>query len=189
MQDLVPKNPVRYRAAQLQADAGRMEGATASLRLEGGQVVSKRTEVPAVRAVPMPVSQSLLQPRKIDAALSRSAKACDNTETSQALVAAGYCRTGGTSKVDLFKGSSEIASVYMTKGKTISVVVHPDARARAQVALQHLGTMGEAYHNSNMTGYPKRMHTGGKPIAYGYPVTFETAGALREFLIAFDCEN
>jgi hypothetical protein len=33
------------------------------------------------------------------------------------------------------------------------------------------------------------MHTGEDGIAYGYPVTFETAGALREFLIAFNSGN
>lgn len=113
----------------------------------------------------------------------------DSSEMLKALADAGYVGVAETTKVNLFIGGSKIARVYTKKGKAISVVVHPDALSRAQVALQDLGTMGNAYHNSNMIGYPKRMHTGKDFIAYGYPVIFETAGALREFLVAFDCSN
>jgi hypothetical protein len=189
IQDLVAKNPVRHRAAQLQADAQRMEQATAPLRPEGYQVVPMRIAVPAVSAAAIPVSSSLPQPKKSGIEPNRSASPSDNAEMLQALADAGYIKRRGTNKVDLFGGRNEIARVYRKKGKTISVVVHPDAKSLAQAALQNLGKMGVAYHNSNMIGYPKRMHTGEDGISYGYPVTFETAGALREFLIAFDSGN
>jgi hypothetical protein len=103
-----------------------------------------------------------------------------------ALASAGYVKIGGTSKVALYVGRSEAAKVYVKKGSAISVVVHPDAVSRAQKALGDLGAIGDAYHNSNMTTFPKRKHTGVGNTAYGYTVLFETPGALRKFLVAFD---
>jgi hypothetical protein len=107
----------------------------------------------------------------------------------QAFADAGYFRTHETGKVDQFSGRRGSSGVYVKKGKAISIVVHPDAKSRALFALQNLGTIGVAYHSSNMTDYPKRMHAGKSIIPYGYPVTFKTAGALRKFLIAFDGQN
>ena len=185
MPDLVRNDPVRHRVAQLQADAQRMEEATASLRTEGCQVAPRQTAAPVTSAMAVRVSSSFSRPKKIGAKPMMT-NPNNNSEMMQALADAGYTGMAGTIKVDFFIGRSEIARVYTRKGKAISVVVHPDAISRAQAALQNLGTMGDAYHNSNMVGYPKRKHTGKNAIAYGYPVNFETASALRKFLIAFD---
>jgi hypothetical protein len=187
MQDLLPKDPVRHRVEQLQADAMRMEEATTPLRPNNRHVAFVRTEAPTVRGAPTPAPLFAPEPRKMINRPSRSASPGDRTEIDQALADAGYVRVPGKStKVDLFRGCSDGTNIYVKKGKSISGIVHPDMKQRAQAALKTLGTMGDAYHNSNMTGYPKRMHTGATPIAYGYPVIFETAGAFREFLVAFD---
>lgn len=93
---------------------------------------------------------------------------------------------GSTKKVALFVGRNEIATIYIRKGQSLSVVVHPDALSRARNALNHHGTIGDAFHSSNLTRFSKRSHGGKTQINYGYPVSFAAADHLREFLIAFD---
>lgn len=186
LSNLVPKDPVRHRVAQLQADALRMEQATARLRSER-QGISARFAVSATQSTfPVPVSSSFPGSKRTVPGPSKPASSGDSSEVLQAFADAGYLRMHETTKIDRFGGRSEISRVYVKKGDAISIVVHPNAKSRAQLALQDQGAVGKAYHNSNMTEYPKRMHTGKGAIPYGYPVTFETAGALREFLIAFD---
>jgi hypothetical protein len=187
IEDLTPNDPVRHRVAQLQADALRMKESTVRLRSVRHQNVSVRITTPSDHpTVTAPFSSLLPKSKGFVPVPNKSLSPSNNLEVLQAFADAGYSKTHETYKIDHFSGRNEISRVYTKRGKTISIVLHPDAKSLAQSVLQNLGTMGEAYHNSNMTDYPKRMHTGASAIPYGYPVTFETADALREFLIAFD---
>ena len=107
--------------------------------------------------------------------------------TQKTLIAAGYVWGGPKKKhAEQFIGAKTKVQVYMRNSDDISVIIDPNDKARAEGVLKHPGAIGEAYHNSNMTGFPKRRHTGKSPIEHGYPVTFKTESDLREFLIAFD---
>jgi hypothetical protein len=198
--DLNPNDPVRRRAARLQADALRMKRATVLLRSERYQGSVAAIASPAVvvatttlshinTSMDFHVTIDTPKPKRSISGRTKSANFGISSEMLQAFADAGYFRTHETSKVDQFSGRRGSSGVYVKKGKAISIVVHPDAKSRALFALQNLGTIGVAYHSSNMTDYPKRMHAGKSIIPYGYPVTFKTAGALRKFLIAFDGQN
>jgi hypothetical protein len=188
--DLSLNDPVRFRVSQLLADAQRMEQSIARLRSKNPQDNSVRIAPPTIRtataiSVPSFPPKSMLIAQK----LNKSVGSIVSVEVLKAFADAGYSSTHKTSKVEKFGGRNEICSVYTKKGKTISIIIHPDAKSRALQILGKLGILGDAYHNSNMTSYPKRMHGGENAVSYGYPATFETAGALREFLIAFDRNN
>lgn len=67
----------------------------------------------------------------------------------------------------------------------IRLVLHPEFPVST---LRHLDGVSVSSsgltHNSNMTSFPRRMHTGETPIHYGIPINIESLAALRSFLLA-----
>ncbi len=181
--DLNAGDPVRSRANTLFADALRMQRSIKAL----GLTCAIRPANPGISSATDIVVANPPQPRSAPQKNTSSPEA--DLAIEQAFIDAGYNLKHATRKVDLFRGRSKLSTVYKLKGASITVVVHPEARSRARKALANGDLMGEACHNSNMTMFPKRMHTGATPVAYGFPVTFNTAGALRRFLLAFDQDD
>ncbi len=83
--------------------------------------------------------------------------------------------------------SSEGESINLKMGERFSMVVHPRHESRLSEFLAIDGVIrspdGYAY-NSNFVGFPKRMHTGEKPIDFGLDFGFGSASALGRFLDA-----
>jgi hypothetical protein len=109
----------------------------------------------------------------------------------QALEDAGYAKDSPSKsqvKGDLFIGRNGLGRVYTKDVATITVVIDPGPTetARALMALGNHGTMDDKFfHSSNLVSFPKRRNKN-KDIHYGRNVSFATASALRDFLIAYD---
>lgn len=75
--------------------------------------------------------------------------------------------------------------IYLKAGNRAPLVIHPRHEARLPVMLSVPAVVGSPrrhYHNSNLTGFPERMHTGATPIAYGLDFGFDSTKALQTFL-------
>lgn len=62
------------------------------------------------------------------------------------------------------------------------LVIHPDNLNRCQDIDVTGVRSGVKFHNSNLTGYPKTLHTGANPIAHGLDIDVPTAAALQQLL-------
>ncbi len=75
--------------------------------------------------------------------------------------------------------------IYLKSGNRFPLVIDPKHEIRLCVLLSVPGVVGspERYaHNSNFTGFDRRMHTGKTPIAYGLDFGFQSVAALDAFL-------
>lgn len=75
--------------------------------------------------------------------------------------------------------------IYLKAGNRFPLVIHPRHEARLPVLLMVpgvIGSPGRHAHNSNFTGFPKRLHTGKTPTAYGLDFGFDSATTLQTFL-------
>lgn len=77
--------------------------------------------------------------------------------------------------------------IYLKVGNRLPLVLHPRHEDLRPVLLEIAGALsgsdhGGYSHNSNFTGFPKRMHTGKEPIAYGLDFGFRTSAAVEDFL-------
>ena len=111
----------------------------------------------------------------------------DNREIEQVLLSEGYSSRHETSKVSLFrKGTSNI---YLKQaGTDRPLIVHGRYEPRVAEFEQIPGVLRQkpataAYHNIHMSQFDLRMNRGRTPTRYGYDFGFETAAALRAFLM------
>jgi hypothetical protein len=76
--------------------------------------------------------------------------------------------------------------VYLKKIGRVSLAVHPDTATPVieAAAKSAGGRVGGLIHNSSMSGFPSRRHTGAKEENFGRTVDFRTPGALTAFLRA-----
>lgn len=80
--------------------------------------------------------------------------------------------------------------LYIEKTRTnlnnINCCVHPKYSRESLVSMDgvHLVSNEHRFH-SNMTRFPKRLHGGKTPTAYGWQIKIETVLELHRFLIAF----
>jgi hypothetical protein len=75
--------------------------------------------------------------------------------------------------------------IYLKAGNRFPLVIHPRHEARLPALLSVPGAAGSPrryYHNSNLTGFPQRVHTGATPIAYGLDFGFDSTTPLQTFL-------
>ncbi|HWU67801.1 MAG TPA: HNH endonuclease [Stenotrophobium sp.] len=75
--------------------------------------------------------------------------------------------------------------IYLKTGDRFPLVIDPRHEIRLTALLSVPGVVGssERYaHNSNFTGFDRRMHTGKMPITYGLDFGFQSAAALEAFL-------
>lgn len=68
-----------------------------------------------------------------------------------------------------------------SKKGTSVLVAHPQSGVEVMQG-QGIGIGGEYFHSSNMSLFPKHMHTGATPIAYGIGLTFDSTAALERCL-------
>lgn len=61
------------------------------------------------------------------------------------------------------------------------LVAHPQSGVEVMQG-QGIGVGSEYFHSSNMSLFPKHMHTGATPIAYGIGLTFDSTAALERCL-------
>lgn len=102
------------------------------------------------------------------------------------LLERGYRLRHETTKKRRYKRADQRLPIFVNltnnSGAT-ALVVHPET----PVDPWRSGTRGvrvshDYYHSSNMRGFPKRMHTGATPIAYGWGLTFESEVAFEAFM-------
>lgn len=75
--------------------------------------------------------------------------------------------------------------VHLKMSERYPLVIEPRYESRLAQLLAVPGVIGspERYaHNTNFADFPKRMHTGKTPIAYGLDFGFESEAALQKFL-------
>lgn len=68
-----------------------------------------------------------------------------------------------------------------SKKGTSVLVAHPQSGVEVMQG-QGIGVGSEYFHSSNMSLFPKHMHTGATPIAYGIGLTFDSTAALERCL-------
>ncbi|MBB3725929.1 hypothetical protein [Nonomuraea dietziae] len=77
-------------------------------------------------------------------------------------------------------------AVYLDRQRTplnvIAVMVHPQTDLAPLLAVPGLLVSSGIRHGSNMRRFPKRSHTGAKPITYGYSVECADLGAFGRLL-------
>lgn len=110
-------------------------------------------------------------------------------EIAQALLQEGFhCPAQLGSKVRRFEHVYMKQPLFLKQGvggrDTTPVVLHPDYEA-AKDGLLSVGGIRRSdgyYHNSNLIGFPKRMNSGLREIAYGIGIGFTDRAALTVFL-------
>lgn len=97
------------------------------------------------------------------------------------LTSRGYRVIHETSKKRGFQLAGGLPVYLNLKSKTgeTALIAHPESGIHVQ-RFQRLDLrIGDEYfHSSNMRQFPKRMHTGANPIAYGWGLTFDSLSAV-----------
>lgn len=76
-------------------------------------------------------------------------------------------------------------SINLKNSNRFPLVIHPKKEGRLSDFLAVPGVVrgpGRYAHNSNFIGFPERLHTGKKPIAFGLDFGFNSVAALGRFL-------
>ena len=112
-------------------------------------------------------------------------KALSRNEIAAVLASRGFVRDGMPKVHAEGWTGSEGERVHLKTGNRFPLVIHPRHEARLPALLSVSGVLGNPdrhAHNSNFSGFPKRMHTGATPIAYGLDFGFGSVAAVEAFL-------
>jgi hypothetical protein len=131
-----------------------------------------------------------------DTTITKALPSRDDEEASAALAAiyalvqdAGYERTKETVKLAEFVSPTGNI-LYLEKVRVslnnIRCCVHPRHARESLMALDGVHAVSDAHRfHSNMTSFPKRLHGGRTPTAYGWQIKADTLLDFHRFLAAF----
>lgn len=133
-----------------------------------------------------------------DTTITKALPSTDDEDASAALAAiyalaqeAGYEPTNETVKLAEFVSPTGNV-LYLEKVRvslnSIRCCVHPKHTRESLLALDGVHAVSDAHRfHSNMTRFPKRLHRGKTPTAYGWQVKTDTLLDLHRFFAAFAC--
>ncbi|VVN73277.1 hypothetical protein [Pseudomonas fluorescens] len=190
LSDLKPTDPVRPRVAKLDQAYARMAVATALL-LDGATPPSEPPRAGA-REESIQATPALLPPAR-PARKTRDVPGDEFSEkVIEQLAQSGYLLVRESKYLAEFCAAGQ--TVYLLKAQTtinhIPLMVHPKLVRDDLVNLLRDSSVSTEYrHHSSMSKFPSKLHTGKRPITYGWLVSavgLAEAGAVVEGLLELE---